>query len=210
MDAHTLQRYQSKGGAASYAKKYEGDWRRRLSNWQEHRVVAQALFACGLGGRVLNMPCGAGRFGELLRERGFTVFGCDISVPMLEQTRRQWPWSLAAGSAFSLPYRSGSFDGVFIMRLLHHLSDAQQRGLLYREAARVSRDWVLITYADYHTPKNWIRETRVKWLKDRRPKITLTREQLQTEAAACGLRLVRVFRVAPLFTPLALALLRKA
>lgn len=210
MDTKLISRYRSSHGAEAYAGKYDRSWMRRLSNWQEHRVVAQALLACGLGGRVLNIPSGAGRFGELLKERGFSVVGCDISLPMLKETGARWSWPLVEGSAFALPFKDHSFDGLFIMRLLHHIHDQQERLALYREAARVSRGWVLITYADYHTPKNLIRETRARWIKDRKPKITLTREQLQQEAGSCGLRLVHIYPVAPLFTPLALALLRKA
>ncbi|MEW6324844.1 MAG: class I SAM-dependent methyltransferase [Nitrospirota bacterium] len=210
MDERLLERYRSQRGAEAYRHKYERNWMRRLSNWREHRVVARALAVCGSGGRILNLPAGAGRFGELLEARRYTVIGADISRSMLQQAREQWKWPLAAGSAFALPFKTGAFGGVFMMRLLHHVSNAEERLSLYREAARVSRDWVLLTYADYHTPKNLIREARAKWIKDRSPKITLTRAQLRTEARACGLRLMRVYRLAPLFTPLAVALLRKA
>jgi ubiquinone/menaquinone biosynthesis C-methylase UbiE len=210
MDVKLLDRYRSRRGADAYAGKYDRNWVRRLANWREHRVVSHALFASGLGGRVLNIPCGAGRFGELLEARGFTVIGCDISLPMLQQTRGRRAWPLLNGSAFALPFKTQSFDGVFLMRLLHHISDQQERLTLYRESARVSRDWVLLTYADYRTPKNLIRETRARWIGDRNPKITLTRDQLRRETESCGLRLKRVYPIAPLFSPLALALLRKA
>lgn len=208
MDSQLIDRYRSSPGAEAYAGKYNRNWMRRLSNWQEHRVVARALSACGSGGRVLNVPSGAGRFGELLTAQGFSVVGCDLSLPMLEQTDARWSWPLVEASAFALPFKDQAFDGLFIMRLLHHISEAAERLALFREAARVSRNWVLITYADYHTPKNLIREMRARWIGDRRPKITLTRDRLKQEAASCGLRLDGVFPVSPLFTPLALALLR--
>jgi ubiquinone/menaquinone biosynthesis C-methylase UbiE len=208
MDQKLLDRYRSERGARAYSQKHHATWRRRLSNWREHQVVAQALFACGLGGDVLNIPCGTGRFGELLEERGFRVVGGDLSLPMLRTTTSARPWPLVAGSAFALPFKDQTFDGLFIMRLLHHVADLRERALLYREAARVSRRWVLLTYADYHTPKNLIREARAKWIKDRKPKITLTREQLQAEARPFGLQLQRVYFMAPLFTPLAIALFR--
>jgi ubiquinone/menaquinone biosynthesis C-methylase UbiE len=209
MDQHLIDRYRSARGAEAYAGKYQRNWMRRLSNWREHRVVAQALFACGLGGTVLNIPCGTGRFGELLEERGFRILGSDLSHPMLQQTSSERRWPLVQGSAFALPFRSHSVDGIFMMRLLHHIADPEERAALYREAARVSRHWVLLTYADYDTPKNLIREWRVQWLKDRKPKITLTRGQLEQETRSVGLRLSRVYRLAPLFTPLAIALFRK-
>jgi ubiquinone/menaquinone biosynthesis C-methylase UbiE len=210
MDSQLINRYRSSRGAEAYAGKYDRKWMRRLSNWQEHRVVARALLACGLGGRVLNVPSGAGRFGELLKARGFSVVGCDLSFPMLKQTGARWSWPLVEASAFAVPFKDQAFDGLFIMRLLHHISQPDERLALYREAARVSRGWVLVTYADYYTPKNLIREARAKWVGDRKPKITLTCEQLQQETGACGLRVAHIYRVAPLFTPLALALLRKA
>ncbi|MBI3621713.1 MAG: methyltransferase domain-containing protein [Nitrospirae bacterium] len=210
MDTHLINRYRSTHGAEAYADKYNQTWMRRLSNWREHQIVARALAACGRGGRVLNMPSGAGRFGELLKSQGFSVVGCDISLPMLEETGARWPWPLVEGSAFALPFKDRTFDGLFIMRLMHHINDSNERLTLFREAARLTRNWVLITYADYHTPKNLIRETRARWIKDRKPKITLTREQLEREVRSCGLRLERIYTVSPLFTPLALALLRKA
>jgi ubiquinone/menaquinone biosynthesis C-methylase UbiE len=210
MDTQLIDRYRSSHGAEAYAGKYDRTWMRRLSNWREHRVVERALADCGRGGRVLNVPSGAGRFGELLKARDFSVVGCDLSLPMLKETGARWPWPLVEGSAFALPFKDRAFDGLFIMRLMHHINDPNERAALYREAARLSRNWVLITYADYHTPKNLIREARARWIGDRKPKITLTRERLQQEAGSCGLRLDRIYPIAPLFTPLALALLRKA
>ena len=48
-----------------FAKHKQGFWR-RVSNWREQRVAARALAMAGEPKSVLDLPCGAGRFWELL------------------------------------------------------------------------------------------------------------------------------------------------
>jgi ubiquinone/menaquinone biosynthesis C-methylase UbiE len=82
------------------------------------------LASFGLSPRdhVLDVACGTGLASRPLIENGFRVTGVDVSEPMLNLARRNWPaatWE--AGAAESLPLRDKSFDAAISAQAFHHL-----------------------------------------------------------------------------------------
>jgi len=157
-----------------------------------HREDAIARGWLGLlrpGARVLDVPCGTGRFRSTVAELGFAYVGGDIS-PAMVQEARQGPGpapALVLADSTRLPFRDGSFDCVLVWRLLHHVGDVPTRRAILTEAARVSRDMVLVSF--HHS---WsftaVRKAVQRGLSGRplRGK-TITHWQLAREARTCGL-----------------------
>ncbi len=124
--------YRSDEAAQGYVSWRERSLARRLSRAYERWRI---LRAAGAGGRVLDMPCGGGRFPALA--------SCDRSPGMtrLAKARRA---AAVRGDAFHLPFRQGAFDTALCVRLLHHFGAPQQRAIL-AELRRVAARAV-VTY----------------------------------------------------------------
>ncbi len=100
------------------------------------------------GETVLDLPCGAGRLGELLTgERGAVWTGADRSIEMLGQSRDALgdATRLVHADATAMPFADGAFDGVVCFRFLHHLPDAAARKVV-AEAARIARRFVVVSW----------------------------------------------------------------
>jgi 2-polyprenyl-3-methyl-5-hydroxy-6-metoxy-1,4-benzoquinol methylase len=61
----------------------------RVFNALERRCVRKAFADLPRSARLLDVPCGTGRFAEVLLDEGFFVTGVDISQPMLEVAKRK-------------------------------------------------------------------------------------------------------------------------
>ncbi|HEY5280859.1 MAG TPA: class I SAM-dependent methyltransferase [Pseudolabrys sp.] len=86
------------------------------------------------GARVADLGCGSGVFTELLRRRGYSAVGVDISPKLVTLGRARYPGlELLEGDAENLPFPSGSLDGVLLSGLVHHFPDPR------RLAAEVNR-----------------------------------------------------------------------
>jgi demethylmenaquinone methyltransferase/2-methoxy-6-polyprenyl-1,4-benzoquinol methylase len=114
----------------------------------------QAVRALGSppGARVLDLGCGTGKLGALLASRCHVV-GVDVSAEMLRLARRTHGRRLryVQGSAFRLPFGSGSFDaGVsgFVLRNLEDLPPA------FGELSRVLRPGAPIAVIDITEPSH--------------------------------------------------------
>lgn len=92
-------------------------------------------------GDVLDVGCGDGQIARLILERrpGLRLAGVDV-VP---RATTALPVTMFDG--VTLPFPDGSRDAVMFVDVLHHTGDPM---VLLREAARVSRRWVLIK--DHH------------------------------------------------------------
>jgi len=92
--------------------------------------------------RVLDLGCGSGRHTIYLTEKGFTVYGIDISDVGVK-TARSWLHTaglhavLMTGSIVELLYEDNFFDGIFLYDSLQHI---QNRELVLNECLRVIKD----------------------------------------------------------------------
>lgn len=92
------------------------------------------------GARVLDAGSGNGRYlGEL--SRNFTSVGVDVSLTALCSSRAQLARSgrfaeHVGASVHSLPFKSGSFDGIICYGVLQHLF-AEEREIAVREFFRL-------------------------------------------------------------------------
>ncbi|MBL8900129.1 MAG: class I SAM-dependent methyltransferase, partial [Planctomycetes bacterium] len=112
--------YDEPGVAARYAADRFAIGSGPRTHARESARLRRLLSGLATPRRVLDLPCGAGRFAQLFP--GATVVRSDLSIEMLREARRASgaaPFALARAEA--LPFAAQSFDLVFCIRLLHHL-----------------------------------------------------------------------------------------
>ena len=82
--------------------------------------------------RVLDVGCGAGHLGRLLKERGHHVTGMELVPEEADEARQRLDAVVTADVEAGLPFAPGSFDAVIFADLLEHLVDPWR---VLREAA---------------------------------------------------------------------------
>jgi ubiquinone/menaquinone biosynthesis C-methylase UbiE len=138
--------------AKLYFKKHKRGFWHRVSNWYEQRMAARALAMAGEPKSVLDLPCGAGRFWELLaRVPDRQLVAADYSEDMINTALNfQSPhiskrFKTFQTSAFDIKLPDAAVDCIFCMRLLHHVAEQEARTKMFREFRRVSRDTVCVS-----------------------------------------------------------------
>jgi methionine biosynthesis protein MetW len=113
--------------------------------WKEHpqkkefRHKACAEFING--GTVLDIGCGDGLLLKMLREKGITAAGVDISPEAVAQCKAAGFEAQTHTLDDVLPYAHGSFDTVTMLDILEHVYDPS---FALKEATRVARTTVII------------------------------------------------------------------
>lgn len=113
------------------------------------------------GTSVLDVGCGTGTLLRLYKEGGCQVSGVDLSEAMLQVARRTLgpDAQLHLGDATRLPYRSGAFDLVTMMMVIHE-HDPETRWAMLTEAKRVVTPGGRLLVIDFHpgslrSPRSW-------------------------------------------------------
>ena len=126
--------------------------RKKLSDRLEHRMAERALALSGNPASVLDLPCGTGRFWDLLaREPQRELLAADYSEAMLEVAARVRDpavvrrFRLLQCSAFEITLPDQSVDCVFSIRLMHHVGESNNRIAMLKEFRRVTRDTVVLS-----------------------------------------------------------------
>jgi SAM-dependent methyltransferase len=152
--------------AEEYCRKHRTGWARRLSHWREEWIARKAFRLAGNPVWVLDLPCGAGRFWPMLLENpGRVLLAADNSPDMLATARRAQPQALERirlfqTSVFDTGLADEAVDGVFCMRLLHHIGDAAHRLAMLRELHRVTRETLVVSLWVDGNYKSWRRKRR--------------------------------------------------
>lgn len=221
---------------ADYERKRYRGLDQRLVNARETRILKRLLSRCSpsspsflrqssppdtAGGPApgepacaLDAPCGYGRFSGLLVDAGFAVFAADLSVAMVKRARAHgpipsYPIGIVCNLTQGLPFRSGAFPLVFSMRFFHHLHESPLRRAALGEFARVSEEWLIISYYQANLLHLAQRAVRRRVLRKKTRIKMISGRQFREEAAASGFDVVRVV---PLFRGIhgqRIALLRK-
>ena len=176
-------KYEEPGRAGHYAaERWTRSRRARRSAAREERLVRLLLKDCGPLRRVLDLPCGAGRFHALLAAHAEQVVAADAALAML---REHPPTTCLAASADLLPLVDGCVDLVLCARLLHHFAEAAERRGILAELARVSSRWVIASYFDSASFQAWRNRVRGRF----NSRFPVPRTVFLADADAAGLRL---------------------
>lgn len=183
--------WQSTEAAAEYRRKRDPKSFHRYA--KEEAIINAWLDDLPAGALVLDVPCGTGRFVNTITRRGFRYLGADISEAMIGEARQQSGSGLVQdfihADASNLPLEDNEVDCVIIWRLLHHIQDPTVRQAILREAARVSRRKVLVSF---HHPMSFtaLRKKMRRRFFGKGNGTEFTHWALAREAAECGLQLV--------------------
>lgn len=135
----TAARYERAGKSRAYAERNPRRTARELA-------LLARIWPGRAGETVLDLPCGAGRLHDFLRERAHTVLQADGALAMLREARARG--AAAAGvqaDALAMPFADGAVDGVVMFRFLHHLAPAA-RARAIAEACRTARRFVTVSF----------------------------------------------------------------
>lgn len=200
-------KYDRTHAEAYYHKHRQGFWR-KVSTWREVQIARKALHLAGDPARVLDLPCGAGRFWPLLMEtESRTVIAADYSADMLAVATAAYPEfssriSTLRTSAFAIDLPDRAVDSVFCMRLLHHVGEAVDRRRLLSEFHRVARETVVISLWVDGNYKAWRRRRlearrQASGEQDPQNRFVVSRAQIETEFAAAGFDILGRFDFLP-------------
>lgn len=182
---------------------------------RERRFVGEMLARIGPVPRILDLPCGHGRFTPMLREAATSGLVCgdhnekNVAALVAEEGASGTPIHTALVDLFErLPFDTGEFDLVFNFRFFHHIFEAAKRRHVVEELVRVSRRHLIVSYYDdvfvHRTQKRlW------KHRKHRRSLPMVPREQVHAEFAAAGCRVVEDRAVLPVIHAHRIVLLEK-
>ncbi len=205
--------YQSRDVAEDYDFHRWGSPERARRNLRKWRAIQAALARTDGVGRVLDLPCGTGRFTGQLAECGYDVVGADISLEMMQIARRKLGvvpgiHGFVRADAESLPLGDGSVDCVMSIRFLHHI-DPDTRVRILREMARVSTGWLILDYRHKYSYRYAMWRLRRALGLTRKPLARVSRRQVEAEAARAGLEVDAIFPVARVFSDKWVVLARK-
>lgn len=176
-----------------FHKHQHGVWR-RLNTWREAGMARQALLLAGRPQSVLDLPCGTGRFWNLLAEEpNRKIYAADLNPAMFETGLKLRPQSLTSrieafrASAFSIPKPNAFVECVFSIRLLHHIDKPEDRLAILREFKRVASSTIIVSL--------WIDGNYRAMLEQRRPvrsgpshdRFVISRSVIEQEFNECGL-----------------------
>lgn len=180
--------------ARRYFDKHRRGFWRRLNTWREAGMARQALLLAGRPQSVLDLPCGTGRFWNLLAEEPRRkIYAADLNPAMFETGLKFRPRSLTErveafqASAFSIPKPDEFVECVFSIRLLHHIEKPEDRLAILREFKRVTSSAIIISL--------WIDGNYRAMLERRRPvrpgpsrdRFVISRSVIEREFEECGL-----------------------
>jgi SAM-dependent methyltransferase len=206
---------------ADYERRRYRGLDQRLVHGRETRILRRLLrtIADARGDDAprpaLDAPCGYGRFSGLLAEEGYSLFATDLSLAMVRRASAPCPFytvpiGIVSNLTQGLPFQPDAFGVVFSMRFFHHLHEPTLRRQALSEFARVSREWLIISYYQSNAVHLVQRALRRKVMR-KKTRIKMIRgREFREEASSAGFEVVRVV---PLFRGLHaqhIALLRKA
>ncbi len=187
------QAYQEVAEAEFYNREYERHLFKRWSTATEYRLLNRLLGSQGRSEIILDIPSGGGRLSPGIAPHADLIIEADIALGQILYGSRkpalETPQLWMTASAFHIPLRDNAVDGTVCPRLNHHLPSAAERERLIEELLRVSRRFVVMTFFDYHSFKNWWRRARAPFNK-KPPKLTMTVQRVRELAEANGARLV--------------------
>lgn len=192
------------GNVGEYARKRYRGFFQRLVDRREQQILRRLLTE-RFGERithVVDIPCGYGRFNDLLKEFGCRITSLDRNPHMVARTRDTTQPSSGdhvaeADVLQELPAVAADADLAFCVRLMQHLHGEGQHSLALCNLCGARRP-VLVSYYDRACLHAWTKRL-VSFLRGRPVRVRMVpRRQFEADAARAGLRVRRRIRLLPL------------
>jgi SAM-dependent methyltransferase len=209
----------TRDGVRDYEKRRYRGLDQRIVHAREMRLLRMAFAridreadpVAGAGERrVLDLPCGYGRFTPFLSGRGLAVVNSDLSLEMVRRAAEAsgTPGAVANATA-GLPFKDGSFETVFSIRFFHHLHDPAVRTTVLSEFRRTTSRWAVVSFYRLSGLHAAQRRLRRRFGKSRTNIKMIEPGEFEREAAAAGFEVAAVRPLFPGLHAYHLALLRK-
>lgn len=201
------------GKVGEYARKRYSGFFQRLVDRREQTLLKR-LLAERFGGHiphVVDIPCGYGRFHDLLKGFDCRITSLDSNPHMVARTRDTTQRSDGDRTARAdvlepLPAAAEDADVAFCVRLMQHIHDGDNRSLALRNLRGTGRP-VLVSYYDRACIHAWTKRLASR-LSGKPIRIRMiSRRQFEGEAARAGLRVRRRRRLMPFIHAQSFALL---
>lgn len=115
MDVETAETQQTYNAVA------EAYWQRGQDRRLVDPLIDAFVAAAPPQGKVLDIGCGPGYDGAILKTRGLRVTGVDFSAEMCRIARKTYRLSAVVADMRQLPFVAGQVDGIWAMASLLHL-----------------------------------------------------------------------------------------
>ncbi|MGB0952746.1 MAG: class I SAM-dependent methyltransferase [Planctomycetota bacterium] len=202
--AELRQEYESSKRAGHYRdNRWTRSPRARRTDAKEQAIVGQYLQQVGESTRILDLPCGTGRFRQLLQTNTSELLSIDASREMLAATP---PKHGLQASAHAIPLLDDAVDMILCSRLLHHFEHSEQRKAVLQELARVSSGHIILSYFDAANFQAWRNRIRKRF----RGRFPISRTTFSDEIQSAGLIEVTRTYIARGISEQVWVLLRKA
>lgn len=151
--------------------------------------------------KVLDLPCGYGRFSYFFLERRFPLVSSDFSFYMVKRARDRssqegFHNGVVADAKGGLPFKRNSFSVLLSMRFFHHLQSKEERDFILKEFSYVSAEWLILSFYKKTLFHFLQRKLRRKVKKSRTRISMISNREFKEETAKAGFRVVKNF---PLF-----------
>ena len=137
---------------AKYEKRRYGTPDQKLVDRLEQARVDDIIRSLELAEvRVLDAPCGYGRFSTVFASHGTKIICADVSAAMVGRARERIAEEGHRGMYVvmdirHLPFKANAVEATFTMRLFHHGFARDEMAVILKELARVTRRWVILSY----------------------------------------------------------------
>lgn len=107
------------------------------SGFYRHKENIADNLSSLLSGNILDLGCGTGIFSSCFSSDAY--YGIDVEEKYIAYAQRNQRGRFKIADAVDLPFPDSFFDGILVIGVLHHVSDAIAEKIL-SEAKRVLRD----------------------------------------------------------------------
>jgi ubiquinone/menaquinone biosynthesis C-methylase UbiE len=174
--------YEDSSRAAHYRDdRWTRSARARRTNAKELAIVDGFVQQCDEVETLLDVPCGTGRFRDMLQQHASTLLSIDASFEMLAAAPSS---PQLQASAHQLPLVDDAVDFILCSRLLHHFETSAERATVLAELARVSKRWIVLSYFDNANFQAWRNKVRGKF----RGRFPISHAQFASEINTAGLK----------------------
>jgi ubiquinone/menaquinone biosynthesis C-methylase UbiE len=129
------------------------DSRRRALLAMKTDLMQEVIQRFGIGRRGLDVGCGQGAYVARMRRLGFDVRGIDSSPGQVGLAARNVDKAdlITTGSVLDIPAPEETFDFVYIINVLHHLSSLEEQRRAMSELLRVLKPGGLLMVHEINT-----------------------------------------------------------
>ena len=124
----------------TYADTYSQECSPTAFFFKRREAIVTAFLHTLAGGRILDVGCGPGVYGEICTGQGFGYHGLDISEGMIKEAQKRFGdlpgVKFTVGGMQKLPFPSNTFDGLLCLGAFEYVPESQQDRCL-RELIRV-------------------------------------------------------------------------